>query len=69
MAAADGPGYGLDNAWRDARARLSSLEDWLDPGTIGHLPGPGLLLPVPADHRRLGPAPVALVAAETGVLS
>ena len=42
MAAADGAGYGLDNAWRDARARLSSLEDWLDPGTIGHLRGRGV---------------------------
>jgi ubiquinone/menaquinone biosynthesis C-methylase UbiE len=30
-------GYGLDNAWRDALARLRSLEDWLDPGTIRHL--------------------------------
>jgi hypothetical protein len=36
MAAADGSDYGLDNAWRDARARLNSLEDWLDPGTTGH---------------------------------
>jgi SAM-dependent methyltransferase len=40
--AADGTGYGLDNAWRNARARLSSLEDWLDPGTIGHLRGRGV---------------------------
>jgi SAM-dependent methyltransferase len=30
-------GYGLDNAWRHALARLRSLEDWLDPGTIRHL--------------------------------
>jgi hypothetical protein len=30
--AADGEtGYGLDNAWPKARARLTSLEDWLDP--------------------------------------
>jgi SAM-dependent methyltransferase len=30
-------GYGLDNAWRNALARLRSLEDWLDPGTVRHL--------------------------------
>jgi SAM-dependent methyltransferase len=29
--------YGLGNAWRDARARLTSIEKWLDPGTTGHL--------------------------------
>jgi SAM-dependent methyltransferase len=34
--------YGLDNAWRNARARLTSLEDWLDPGTIGHLRARGV---------------------------
>jgi SAM-dependent methyltransferase len=35
---ADGaPGYGLDNAWREALARLRSLEEWLDPGTVRHL--------------------------------
>jgi hypothetical protein len=28
-------GYGLDNAWRNALARLRSLEDWLDPGLPG----------------------------------
>jgi len=42
MAAAGGTGYGIDNAWRVAGARLSSLEDWLDPGTIGHLRGRGV---------------------------
>jgi hypothetical protein len=37
VATADGTaGYGLDNAWRNALARLRSLEDWLDPGTIRH---------------------------------
>jgi SAM-dependent methyltransferase len=40
---ADGtPGYGLDNAWRQALARLSSLEEWLDPGTIRHLRAAGV---------------------------
>jgi SAM-dependent methyltransferase len=35
-------GYGLDNAWRNALARLRSLEDWLDPGTIRHLRAQGV---------------------------
>jgi SAM-dependent methyltransferase len=40
---ADGAdGYGLDNAWRNALARLRSLEDWLDPGTIRHLRARGV---------------------------
>jgi SAM-dependent methyltransferase len=30
-------GYGLDNAWDKALARLRSLEQWLDPATIRHL--------------------------------
>jgi hypothetical protein len=42
MAAADKADYGLDNAWRDARARLSSTEERLDPGTIGHLRARGV---------------------------
>ncbi len=29
--------YLLDNAWRDQRARLDAIEDFLDPGTIGLL--------------------------------
>jgi hypothetical protein len=29
--------YMLDNAWRQARERLTALEAWLDPGTIRHL--------------------------------
>lgn len=35
-------GYGLDNAWHNALARLRSLEDWLDPGTIRHLRARGV---------------------------
>jgi SAM-dependent methyltransferase len=43
VATADGtPGYGLDNAWRKALARLRSLEEWLDPGTIRHLRAAGV---------------------------
>ena len=42
MAAADKAEYGLDNAWQDARARLTSIEDWLDPGTTGHLRARGV---------------------------
>jgi hypothetical protein len=29
--------YGLDNAGRNVLARLRSLEEWLDSGTIRHL--------------------------------
>jgi SAM-dependent methyltransferase len=29
--------YMLDNAWQQARQRLTALEAWLDPGTIRHL--------------------------------
>src|SRR6202046_5508001 len=36
MAADGAAGYGLDNAWRKALARLRSLEQWLDPATIRH---------------------------------
>jgi SAM-dependent methyltransferase len=42
MAAGDKADYGLENAWRNARDRLTSLEDWLDPGTIGHLRARGV---------------------------
>jgi 2-polyprenyl-3-methyl-5-hydroxy-6-metoxy-1,4-benzoquinol methylase len=42
MAAADKAEYRLDNAWRDARARLTSIEGWLAPGTIGHLRARGV---------------------------
>jgi SAM-dependent methyltransferase len=43
VVAADGtPGYGLDNAWREAQARLRSLEEWLDPGTVRHLRAAGV---------------------------
>ncbi len=40
---ADGAaGYGLDNAWPKALARLRSLEYWLDPGSIRHLGARGV---------------------------
>lgn len=42
MAASDKAGYGLDNAWRDARARLTALENRLDPGTTRHLRARGV---------------------------
>ncbi len=29
--------YTFDNAWQQARQRLTGLEAWLDPGTIRHL--------------------------------
>ena len=35
-------GYGLDNAWHKALARLRSLEQWLDPATIRHLRARGV---------------------------
>jgi SAM-dependent methyltransferase len=34
MAADGAGGYGLDNAWHQALARLRSLEQWLDPATV-----------------------------------
>ncbi len=34
--------YMLDNAWQQARQRLSALEAWLDPGTIRHLEALGV---------------------------
>jgi|HubBroStandDraft_3_1064219.scaffolds.fasta_scaffold222047_2 SAM-dependent methyltransferase len=42
MAADGAAGYGLDNAWRKAQARLRSLEQWLDPATIRHLHARGV---------------------------
>jgi SAM-dependent methyltransferase len=42
MAAGSAPGYGLDNAWHKALARLRSLEQWLDPGSIRHLRARGV---------------------------
>jgi SAM-dependent methyltransferase len=36
--------YAFDNAWRQARQRLTAIEEWLDPGTIRHL-----------DERGVGP--------------
>ncbi len=38
----DDAGYGLGNAWRDALARLRSLEQWLDPATVRHLRARGV---------------------------
>ena len=35
-------GYGLDNAWHSALARLRSLEEWLDPATIRNLRARGV---------------------------
>jgi SAM-dependent methyltransferase len=35
-------GYGLDNAWHSALARLRSLEQWLDPATIRNLRATGV---------------------------
>jgi hypothetical protein len=69
MATADGtPGYGLDNAWCKALARLSSLEEWLDPGTIRHLRAAGVdagwrCLEVGAGHDGPGLAPATIAAA------
>jgi SAM-dependent methyltransferase len=41
--AADGTaGYGLDNAWHQARSWLRSLEQWLDPVTVRHLRARGV---------------------------
>src|SRR5437764_7055243 len=40
--AAGNADYGLDNAWQNARARLASIEEWLDPGTISHLRARGI---------------------------
>ncbi|MGH2597836.1 MAG: class I SAM-dependent methyltransferase, partial [Dehalococcoidia bacterium] len=34
--------YGLENAWRDARARLGAIEEWLDPATIRQLDALGV---------------------------
>ncbi|HLL49805.1 MAG TPA: class I SAM-dependent methyltransferase, partial [Thermomicrobiales bacterium] len=34
--------YMLDNAWQQARQRLTGLEAWLDPGTIRHLEALGV---------------------------
>jgi len=34
--------YGLENAWRDARARLGAIERWLDPATIRQLNARGV---------------------------
>lgn len=61
--------YAFDNAWQQARQRLTALETWLDPGTIRHLEALGV---VPGWHclevgagggsiaawlgRRVGPA-------------
>ena len=42
MATDGAAGYGLDNAWRKALARLRSLEQWLDPATIRHLRARGV---------------------------
>jgi SAM-dependent methyltransferase len=42
MAASGAAGYGLDNAWHKALARLRSLEQWLDPATIRHLRARGV---------------------------
>jgi len=42
MEADDAAGYGLDNAWHGALARLRSLEQWLDPATIRHLHARGV---------------------------
>jgi SAM-dependent methyltransferase len=42
MAADGAAGYGLDNAWHKALARLRSLEQWLDPATIRHLRARGV---------------------------
>jgi SAM-dependent methyltransferase len=42
MAADGASGYGLDNAWHKALARLRSLEQWLDPATIRHLRARGV---------------------------
>jgi len=36
------PEYGLDNAWRSARDRLTALEEWLDPATRRLLEACGL---------------------------
>jgi SAM-dependent methyltransferase len=38
----DAAGYGLDNGWHRALARLRSLEQWLDPATIRHLRARGV---------------------------
>jgi SAM-dependent methyltransferase len=38
----DTAGYGLDNAWHRALARLRSLEQWLDPPTIRNLRAAGV---------------------------
>jgi SAM-dependent methyltransferase len=42
MAADGATGYGLDNAWHNALARLRSLEQWLDPATVRHLRARGV---------------------------
>src|ERR1700735_3015906 len=42
MATDGAAGYGLDDAWRNALARLRSLEQWLDPATIRHLRARGV---------------------------
>ena len=34
--------YMLDNAWQQARQRLTALEAWLDPGTTRHLEALGV---------------------------
>jgi SAM-dependent methyltransferase len=36
------PAYTLENAWPQARRRLTLLEAWLDPGTIRHLDALGV---------------------------
>jgi SAM-dependent methyltransferase len=38
----DAAGYGLDNAWHSALARLRSLEQWLDPATTRNLRARGV---------------------------
>jgi SAM-dependent methyltransferase len=42
MEAGGNTGYGLDNAWHKALARLRSLEQWLDPTTFRHLRARGV---------------------------
>src|ERR1700683_5653283 len=42
MATDGAAGYGLDDAWRNALARLISLEQWLYPATIRHLRARGV---------------------------